>query len=118
MKRLSKDVQISLQSHREIMPWLDGLASDLAREGVTYLGRKLKSSHLLNGLILRLMDMDEAEGLQLAREAVARLEGWAMDREAPAAVKPAASPMGERGLDHPRPAAHPRRADKRSRKQG
>ncbi len=79
MKKLGKDIQISGQSHAEIMAGLGHVVDYLVGQGETFLGRKLRPGHVLNGLILLLLDHDQADQLRFGIRALRRLEAWAME---------------------------------------
>ena len=83
MKNLSRDVQISTISDAGILSAIEEVAGKLSGEELKFVGKKLTYGHILNGLILLLMDYPEAERLSLGRRAISRLEDWALERDTP-----------------------------------
>jgi hypothetical protein len=83
MKYLSRDPQISMQSHPEIQPRLAEIANRLAGENLRYTNKQVTYGHIINGLILLLLDNSEEGRLALARHAVERLEDWTVERDPP-----------------------------------
>ena len=81
MKYLSRKSQISMQSHPEIIPRLKELVAILAGEELKILNKELTYGHVINGLILQLLDHHpQEEQLKRVRAAVARLEDWMLER--------------------------------------
>ena len=89
MKSLSRDYQISMQSHSEIVPRLSEVLSRLQGEKVRYIAKQPTYGHIVNGLVLLLLDNTEEEQISLAKQAIERLEDWTLG---------AASQPGQRGL--------------------
>ena len=70
-----------MQSHAEIVPRLKELVGKLSGEELRLLNKDLTYGHIINGLILLLLDNTEKEQLCLVREAIARLEDWMLERK-------------------------------------
>jgi hypothetical protein len=70
-----------MQSHSEIIPRLSEVASKIHGEGVRYIAKQVTYGHIVNGLVLLLLDNTEEEQLELARRAIQRLEDWTVERE-------------------------------------
>jgi hypothetical protein len=81
MKYLSRSPQISVQSHSEIVPPLKKIAAVFSGEGLRVVNKEIEYGHLVNGLILLMLDGSEEDQLALAREVIARLEDWMLERE-------------------------------------
>lgn len=92
MKYLSRRPQISMQSHAEIVPRLKELVGKLSGEELRLFNKELTYGHVINGLILLLLDNPEAEQLCLVREAIARMEDWMLERD------PRSNGLKSRGL--------------------
>lgn len=76
MKKLTKDMQISALSHPEILPRLKEVTARLSGESVNYVLKEVTYGHVLNGLVLLLLDGDAKEQVEMASAAVKRLEAW------------------------------------------
>ncbi len=103
MKRLGKDHQLSCQSHAEIISGLEELVARLSGDGETFLGRKLRTGYVLNGLLLLLKDMGDEERLRIGRRAIRRTEHWMLDRGVPDEARGLEGAGGDDGGGDPDP---------------
>lgn len=86
MKHLGKGTQLAAQSHPEIVALLEELTTRLTKTGVSFLGKKLTTGMLMNGLILLLSDQEPDIQLRRGILAVSRLERWSLELPEPASI--------------------------------